>query len=139
MTRGKKITGRKRHALVDLSGLLLAVVVTAARVQDRDAAKAVLLNVRGLLPRLRVTFADGGYAGQLIGWVKRRRGWLLQTVLRPVGAVGFVILPKRWVVERTFGWLSKYRRLVKDYEADIVMREAMIYAAMMHRMLRRLS
>jgi len=139
MTRGKKITGRKRHALVDLSGLLLAVVVTAARVQDRDGAKAVLLNVRGLLPRLRVTFADGGYAGQLIGWVKRRRGWLLQTVLRPVGAVGFVILPKRWVVERTFGWLSKYRRLVKDYEADIVMREAMIYAAMMHRMLRRLS
>jgi len=139
MTRGKKITGRKRHALVDLSGLLLAVVVTAARVQDRDAAKAVLLNVRGLLPRLRVTFADGGYAGQLIGWVKRRCGWLLQTVLRPVGAVGFVILPKRWVVERTFGWLSKYRRLVKDYEADIVMREAMIYAAMMHRMLRRLS
>ena len=115
------------------------MVVTAARVQDRDAAKAVLLNVRGLLPRLRVTFADGGYAGQLIGWVKRRRGWLLQTVLRPVGAVGFVILPKRWVVERTFGWLSKYRRLVKDYEADIVMREAMIYAAMMHRMLRRLS
>ena len=139
MTRGKKITGRKRHALVDLSGLLLAVVVTAARVQDRDGAKAELLNVRGLLPRLRVTFADGGYAGQLIGWVKRRRGWLLQTVLRPVGAVGFVILPKRWVVERTFGWLSKYRRLVKDYEADIVMREAMIYAAMMHRMLRRLS
>jgi len=139
MTRGKKITGRKRHALVDLSGLLLAVVVTAARVQDRDGAKAVLLNVRGLLPRLRVTFADGGYAGQLIGWVKRRCGWLLQTVLRPVGAVGFVILPKRWVVERTFGWLSKYRRLVKDYEADIVMREAMIYAAMMHRMLRRLS
>jgi putative transposase len=123
---------------VDLRGLLLAVVVTAADVQDRDGAKAVLLNVRGLLPRLRVIFADGGYAGQLIGWVKRRCGWLLRTVLRPVGVAGFVVLPKRWVVERTFGWLVKYRRLVKDYEADIVMSEAMIYAAMLHRMLRRL-
>jgi putative transposase len=123
---------------VDLRGLLLAVVVTAADVQDRDGAKAVLLNVRGLLPRLRVIFADGGYAGRLIGWVKRRCGWLLRTVLRPVGVAGFVVLPKRWVVERTFGWLVKYRRLVKDYEADIVMSEAMIYAAMLHRMLRRL-
>jgi putative transposase len=114
------------------------VVVTAADVQDRDGAKAVLLSVRGLLPRLRVIFADGGYAGRLIGWVKRRCGWLLRTVLRPVGVAGFVVLPKRWVVERTFGWLTKYRRLVKDYEADIVMSEAMIYAAMLHRMLRRL-
>jgi putative transposase len=124
--------------LVDLRGLLLMVVVTAASVQDRDGAKAVLLNVRGRLPRLRVIFADGGYAGQLIGWVKRTCGWLLQTVLRPVGAKGFVILPKRWVVERTFGWLTRYRRLVKDYEADPEMSEAMIYAAMTHRMLRRL-
>ncbi len=124
---------------MDLRGLQLMVVVTAASVQDRDGAKAVLLNVRGRLPRLRVIFADGGYAGQLIGWVKRTCGWLLRTVLRPVGAQGFVILPKRWVVERTFGWLVKYRRLVKDYEADIVMSEAMIYAAMLHRMLRRLG
>ena len=114
------------------------VVVTAASVQDRDGAKAVLLNVRGLLPRLRVIFADGGYAGQLIGWAKRTCGWLLRTVLRPVGAKGFVILPKRWVVERTFGWLTRYRRLVKDYEADPEMSEVMIYAAMTHRMLRRL-
>lgn len=115
------------------------MVVTAASVQDRDGAKAVLLNVRGLLPRLRVIFADGGYAGQLIAWVKRNCGWLLQTVLRPVGSVGFVILPKRWVVERTFGWFVKYRRLVKDYENDPVMSETMIYAAMTHRMLRRLG
>jgi putative transposase len=138
MTREKKITGRKRHVLVDLRGLVLAVVVTAASVQDRDGAKAVLRNVRGLLPRLRVIFADGGYAGQLVAWVKRTCGWLLQTVLRPVGSVGFVILPKRWVVERTFGWFTKYRRLVKDYETDLVMSETMIYAAMTHRMLRRL-
>jgi putative transposase len=137
-TRGKKIAGRKRHVLVDTLGLLLAVVVTPARVQDRDGAKAVLLNVRGTLPRLRVIFADGGYAGQLVAWTKRVCGWLLQTVLRPAGAVGFVLLARRWVVERTFGWLGKYRRLAKDYEADPEMSETMIYAAMTHRMLRRL-
>jgi putative transposase len=124
--------------LTDLCGLLLMAVVTAAAVQDRDGAQAVLLNVRGRLPRLRVIFADGGYAGQLVGWVKRTCGWLLQTVLRPVGAVGFVLLPKRWVVERTFGWFAKYRRLAKDYEADPEMSETMIYAAMTHRMLRTL-
>jgi putative transposase len=136
---GKKTNGRKRHILVDMLGLLMAVVVTTGKVQDRDGAKAVLRNARGLWPRLRVIFADGGYAGQLVDWVKRHCGWLLQTVLRPVGSVGFVILPKRWVVERTFGWFIKYRRLVKDYEADIVMSETMIYAAMTHRMLRLLD
>jgi putative transposase len=122
-----------------MRGLLLALVVTGANVQDRDGAKAVFLNVRGLLPRLRVIFADGGYAGHLIDWVKRTCGWLLKTVLRPEQAVGFVILPKRWVVERTFGWFAKYRRLAKDYEADIAMSETMIYAALLHRMLRRLE
>lgn len=121
---------------MDPLGLLLAVVVTTAAVQDRDGAKAVLLTRRW--PRLRVIWADGGYAGQLIGWVKRTGGWLLQTILRPVGAVGFVLLPKRWVVERTFGWFTKDRRLVKDDEADIDMSETMIYAAMIHRMVRRL-
>jgi len=120
-------------------GLLLVLVVTTADVQDRDGAKRVLLNARGLWPRLRVIFADGGYAGQLIDWVKRTCGWLVQTVLRPKDAVGFVPLAKRWVVERTFGWFTKYRRLVKDYEADTEMSEAMIYAAMTHRMLRRLA
>jgi putative transposase len=136
---GKKTTGRKRHILVDALGLLMAVVVTVASAQGRDGAKAVLLNARGLWPRLRVVFADGGYAGQLVGWVKRHCGWPLQTVPRPVGSVGFIILPKRWVVERTFGWFVKYRRLVKDYETDVVMSETMIYAAMTHRMLRRLA
>lgn len=108
-----------------------------ASVQDRDGAKAVLLNARGLWPRLRVVFAHGGYAGQLVEWVKRTCGWLLQTVLRPLGSVGFNILPKRWVVERTFGWFVKYRRLVKYEETDVVMSETMIVAATTHRMLRR--
>jgi putative transposase len=122
-----------------MAGLLLTLVVTTADVQDRDGAKRVLLNARGRWPRLRVIFADGGYAGQLIGWVKQSCGWLVQTVLRPKEAVGFVPLAKRWVVERTFGWFTKYRRLVKDYEAGTEMSEAMIYAAMTHRMLRRLA
>jgi putative transposase len=126
--------------LVDLTGLLMALVVTPADVPDRDGAKRVLRDARGRWPRLRVIFAGGGYGGQPFArWVKRACGWLVQTVLRPPGAAGFVPLAKRWVVERTFGWLAKYRRLAKDYEADVEMSEAMIYAAMTHRMLRRLT
>jgi putative transposase len=124
--------------LVDTLGLIMVLVVTPANMQDRDGAKQVLLNARGGWPRLLVIFADGGYAGELIRWVKSNCGWLLQTILRPEGAKGFVLLPKRWVVERTFGWFSKYRRLNKDYETNIEMSETMIYAAMTHRMLRRL-
>jgi putative transposase len=124
--------------LVDTLGLIMVLVVAPANVQDRDGAKQVLLNARGWWPRLRVIFADGNYAGDLIRWVKWNCGWLLRTILRPEGARGFVLLPKRWVVERTFGWFSKYRRLVKDYETNIEMSETTIYPAMTHRMLRRL-
>lgn len=124
--------------LVEMTGLLLVLVVTTANVQDRDGAKRVLRDARGRFPRLRIIFADGGYSGQFVGWAKRTCGWLIQTVLRPKDAVGFVPLAKRWVVERTFGWFTKYRRLAKDYEAGIEMSETMIYAAMTHRMLRRL-
>lgn len=138
-TRGKKIGGRKRHVLVDTTGLLLAVAVTTAAVQDRDGAKAVLLDARGRFPRLRVIWADGGYTGALIGWAKRACGWVLRTILRPVGQTGFVVLPRRWVVERTFGWFMKYRRLARDYETAPEMSETMIRIAMIHRMLRRLS
>ena len=95
-------------------GLLLAVVVHPADIQDRDGAKLVLAKVRGRRPRLQLVWADGGYAGQLVDWVRTQCGWLLQTVLRPVGVKGFVLLPRRWVVERTFGWLGRYRRLSKD-------------------------
>jgi putative transposase len=135
---GKKVVGRKRHLLVDVLGLLLAVVVHPADIQDRDGAKLVLQKVRNLLPRLQVIWADGGYAGQLVQWVKQGFGWLLQTVLRPVGAKGFVHLPHRWVVERTFAWLGRYRRLSKDYERLPETSETMIYIAMIHRMSRRL-
>ena len=85
-----------------------------ADIQDRDGAKLVLAKVRDRRPRLRLIWADAGYAGQLVDWVRTQCSWLLQTVLRPVGVKGFVLLPRRWVVERTFGWLGWYRRLSKD-------------------------
>jgi putative transposase len=124
--------------LVDVLGLVLAVVVHPADTQDRDGAQAVLLEARGHFPRLRVIWADGGYAGRLIDWVKRTCGWLVRTVLRPVGSRGFVLLPKRWVVERTFAWLARYRRLARDYEYAVETSETMIRAAMIHLMTRRL-
>jgi putative transposase len=133
---GKKVSGRKRHVLVDTLGLLLAVVVHPADIQDRDGAKLVLAKALTCLPRLQLIWADGGYAGGLIGWVKAQCGWILQTVLRPVGVKGFVVLPRRWVVERTFAWLARYRRLSKDYERLPETTETLIYIAMIHRMSR---
>jgi putative transposase len=133
---GKKVNGRKRHILVDALGLLLAVVVHPANIQDRDGAKLVLKRIRRQLPRLQLIWADGGYAGQLVQWVHKHCGWILQTVLRPVGVKGFVVLPRRWVVERTFAWLGRYRRLSKDYERLSETSETLIYIAMIHRMSR---
>lgn len=117
---------------------MLAVCVHAADIQDRDGAKLLLAKVKGRLPRLRIIWADGAYAGPLIAWVQQACGWLLQTVLRPIGLKGFVVLPKRWVVERTFAWLSRYRRLAKDYEYLTTNSETMIHIAMIHLMSRRL-
>jgi putative transposase len=99
----------------------------------------VLWQVRRYLPRLRLIWADGGYAGQLVTWVKQVCGWLLQVVRRPEGATGFVLLAKRWVVERTFGWWHRYRRLAKDYEYLVETSETMLYATMIHVMVRRLE
>lgn len=134
---GKKVKGRKRHLLVDTMGLLLLVVVLAASVQDRDGAKVIVERVHGRFPRLQLLWADGSYAGQLIDWVMQRTGWVLQIVKRSDTQTGFVVLPKRWIVERTFGWLNRYRRLSKDYEASTESSEAMIHLAMIQIMLRR--
>ena len=136
---GKKIKGRKRHILVDTMGLLLMVVVHAANIQDRDGAKLVLSRVKGRFPRLQLIWADGGYAGQLVDWVQTVCRMMLDIVKRPKGTEGFQVLPRRWVVERTFGWLGRYRRLSKDYEELPETSEAMIYAAMIHLMVRRLA
>jgi putative transposase len=122
--------------LVDTLGLVWGLLVLPADVQDRDGAKPLLAAARDRLPGLKVVWADGGYAGQLIDWVLATCGWVLQTVLRPVHAAGFVVLPKRWIVERTFAWLGRYRRLSKDYEANPRSSETWIYIAMIHRMAR---
>ena len=133
------MNGRKRHILVDTLGLLLTVVVHAANIQDRDGAKLVLEKTRGKFLRLTLVWADGGYAGKLIEWVQETCGWLLEIVKRSDAAQGFVVLPRRWIVERTFGWLGRCRRLSKDYEELTASSEAMIQLAMIHLMLKRLA
>ncbi len=136
--------GRKRHVVVDTLGLVLAVVVHSAAVQDRDGALAVLAKLLpfGLFPRLALIWADGGYAGRLVKMLDRLRrplGWRLEIVKRTDDMVGFVVLPKRWIVERTFGWFGRYRRLAKDYEEHPHNSETMIRLAMINVMLHRLS
>jgi putative transposase len=138
----KLVKGRKRHILVDTLGLLIAVVVTAANVQDRDGAKRLLGILRHWFTRLRCIWADGAYAGFLETWVallRRYRKVRLEIVKRSDRLQGFVVLPKRWIVERTFGWFYKYRRLSKDYEYLTDTSEAMIYVAMIHIMVRRIA
>ena len=120
-------------------GLLLAVVVHAANIQDRDGARYLLTYIAEWLPRLERVVADGGYRGKLVGWVQATFGWTLQIVLRTADMVGFEVLPTRWVVERTFAWLGRYRRLSKDYEGRTEVSEAFIYVGMIHLMLRRLA
>jgi putative transposase len=132
------VTGRKRHIVVDTMGLLLAVVVHPANVQDRDGAKLVLQKLTGRYPRLQLIWADGGYAGQLIAWVHELGGWLLEIVKRPDES-RFVVLPRRWVVERTFAWLGRHRRLSKDYEALPESSETFILIATIYLMLHRLA
>lgn len=138
---GKKIKGRKRHIAVDTLGILLAVVVTSAAVDDAAAAPAVLKQLtRKEFPRLDVVWADGKYHNHnLYDWKKGRRSlpWKLEIVSRPRDAKGFVLLPKRWVAERTFAWLGRSRRLSKDYERRIESSEAMIRVASIGTLLRR--
>jgi putative transposase len=136
---GKKINGRKRHILVETTGLVLLAIVHRASIQDRDGARLVLEQARTQFPTLQKIWADGGYAGKLVEWVTQTCGWILEIVKRSDHAVGFKLLPRRWVVERTFGWLMKYRRFSRDYEHYSQTGEAMIYAAMTHLMLRRLA
>jgi putative transposase len=137
---GKLVKGRKRHILVDTLGLLIAVVVTGANVQDYHGAKPVLGSVKDRCPRLKVVWADGIYEKQwLIDWVRTECGWELTITKRSDKEKGFKVVPKRWVVERTFGWLGRYRRLSKDYEKLPETSEAMIQMAMIHIMVRRLE
>jgi putative transposase len=137
---GKKITGRKRHLAVDTLGLVLAVVVHGAHWQDQDGAEWVMDKLGEQFRRIKVVFGDSAYGRSgLPEWVKETFGWVLQTVLRPVGVKGFVVLPKRWIVERTFAWLARYRRHSKDYEKTTASSEAFTYIAMINLMSRRLE
>jgi putative transposase len=136
------VKGRKRHLLVDSLGRLLTVVVTAASVQDRDGANQLIEMLRHRYTRLRHIWADGACAGPLVEWVKRlrpQRPIRLEITKRSDAVKRFVVIPKRWIVERTFGWFNRYRCLSKDDELLPETSEAIIQVTMIHLMIRRLA
>ncbi len=146
------MNGRKRHLLVDTLGLMLAVLVHPADVQDRDGGRLLLPGLAERFPRLAHLWADGAYQGPFADWVTETLGWSVTIVRKqrrwvrvaegqeePPYPVGFQLLPRRWVVERTFGWLSRHRRLSKDYEALPEVEAAWIHLAMIGVMVRRLA
>ena len=136
---GKQVTDRKRHLLVDTLGLLLAVVVTAASVSDPAGAKKLFKRLPGACKKLRRIWVDGTYRSRLLEWALLHCQFRLQPILRRDDQKGFVVLPRRWVVERTFAWITQCRRLGKDYETLPESSEAMIYLAMTRLMIRRLA
>jgi putative transposase len=149
---GKKISGRKRHLLVDTEGLVLGAVVHEANIADRDGAKLLLAKISEGLPRMEKVWADRAYNGKIGEWIKERLGWALEIVKPPrrwvrvpaneeppAYPVGFIVLPRRWVIERTLAWIMRNRRMSRDYEFLAETTEALIYVAMIRLMLRRLA
>jgi putative transposase len=139
---GKKVSGRKRNLVVDTLGLVVVAKVTAANLQDVHAGQQVLADMvqkPGLLSRLQKIFADGGYRGELVEWVSAELHAILEIVLKLADQKGFQVLPRRWVIERTFAWISRNRRLARDYERLASSSEALIYIAMIRLGLRRLA
>lgn len=140
---GKKTTGRKRHLVVDTLGLLLVVMVTSATVQDRPGGRTILARLAARFPTVALVWADGGYANKidssLLSWATDKLGLLVEIVKRSDDVKGFQVLPRRWVVERTFGWLVRNRRLARDYERLPATSEAMIKVAMIRLMAHRLA
>lgn len=139
---GKKVKGRKRHILVDTLGLLMVVCVHAASVSETAGGRRVLAELEYQFWRLRVIWLDGGYKDSLFQWIEQLARWRkirLEQVKRSDEQKGFQVLPKRWIVERTFAWLSKQRRLSKDYESLCDTSEAMVQVAMIRLMLARLD
>jgi putative transposase len=134
---GKKTKWRKRHIAVDTMGLILTIVVHAASIQDRVGARAVLLRLSSQFKSIVRIYADGGYTGKLVDWTCYMFCWALTIIKRC--DTGFKILPKRWIVERTFGWLNFSRRLSKDFEKTAISSETMVKIAMIRLMLRRLQ
>ena len=137
---GKKVKGRKRHIPVDTGGRLVAARVQPADVQDRDGAPELLAEAGERFPELRLVFADGAYAGPKLADALRRLGdWTLRIVKRGDAAAGFAVLPRRWVVERTFAWLGRNRRLAKDFEATLASALAWLLVASIQLLVRRLA
>jgi transposase len=134
----KRINGRKRFIVTDTLGLLIVVAVMAASVQDRDGAKTTLLGTYLTVP-VRFVFADAGFAGRLVDWAAQILRTTLHIVRKPEGQRGFAVIPRRWAVERTLGWLTAHRRLARDYERDPATSEAMIRWAAIITMTRRLA
>ena len=134
---GKKTKGRKRHIIVDTMGLLLCVVVHSADIQDRDGAKLVMEKLKYNLSKIVKIFADGGYAGKLVEYVKDTFSWVLEIVKKEGNE--FQVLPKRWIVERTISWINNSRRNSKDYEYLTETSEAMVQLAMIRIMLNRIK
>jgi len=135
---GKMVNGRKRSIIVDTLGMVLRVVVHAADWSDLVGGKWVAARVDGLSTRLTKLFGDRHYGGQFAEAMARDYGWAVEVIRRPPDATGFQVLPTRWIVERTFGWLTWYRRLSKDYEQRVEISESFVYTSMIHLMLRRL-
>jgi putative transposase len=125
--------------VVDVLGLILAVAVTGANVQDRDGGQLVLSGLKDRFARMERVWADGAYAGQLVEWAEKAAQFVLDIVRKPKGQIGFSVLPWRWIVKRTFAWLANYRRLARDYEISPRTSEAWIKIAMIHLMVRRLA
>ena len=137
---GKKIKGRKRHIITDTNGYLVHAVIHAANIQDRDGAPLVLADIRSSFPWLRHVFADGGYAGPKLKQALAKLGnWTIEIIKRSDHAKGFHILPRRWVVERTFAWLSRNRRLAKDFDHTIASATAWIFMASVQLLVRRIA
>ena len=137
---GKKIKGRKRHIVTDTLGFMVGLVVHSAGIQDRDGAPELLRSIRDAYPDLRHIFADGGYAGpKLRDALEEVGNWTIQIVKRSDTAQGFEVIPRRWVVERTFAWLNRCRRLAKDWEKSIASAEAWIFIAHIRTLTRRIA
>lgn len=137
---GKRVKGRKRHIVTDTGGLLVAGIVHAANVQDRDGAPELLDTMRTAFPWLRHLFADGAYGGDKLATALGRLGrWTVEIVKRADTANGFEVLPRRWVVERTLAWLNRNRRLAKDFESAVATAEAWLYLASVQLITRRLA
>ena len=137
--REKKVSGRKRHLLVDVMGMLLGVLITPASTQDRDGAVPLLREAHRDFPTLKHIWADGAYHGSVIDKVRADTGLTIEVVKRTDDLRGFVVLPRRWVVERTNGWLCKWRLLNKEYERTTISSRADVLHAMTALMLRRLT